>query len=288
MLKAFYNIEPNFKPLKDGEEIVIGGKRLKFFYTPWLHRPETIMTYIIDDMTLLSGDAFGGFSIPHSIYDDNAEAVSQYLSFAKKYVASIIGYYRSFIVKNVEKLSKLDVKPKIIAPLHGLIWKNKPETIVNHYLKWAKAEATEKKAVIIYSSMYRFVEKAIFAAKNELHRNGYNVVEFKFTDNYYDSIVDILGDALDAEALIIGSSTYEASVFPHMEFIIGLLSRKISSKKKTLIISAYGWGGVAAKKMAESLSKAGFQIVDIIEFNGLPGKTVLEKIRASVRKLTCS
>jgi len=132
MIESFYGIEPKFKEIKDGETITIDSIKLRFIHTPWLHWPETIMSYIVNYEVLLSGDVFGGFSIPKSIFDDNDKVILSYLPYVRKYVATIIGHYKEHITKNINKINDLGISIKIVAPSHGLIWRKSPKTIVDY------------------------------------------------------------------------------------------------------------------------------------------------------------
>ncbi len=132
--------------------------------------------------------------------------------------------------------------------------------------------------------MYGFVEKAVMEVIKEVESYGFNVKVFKFTDTYYDSIGDLIGEAIDSKGIITGTATYESSIFPYMNYIVQLLIQKIGVQKPILIISCYGWGGVAGKQLSSVLSKK-FKIVDVIEFNGLPSNKIIERIKRGVERL---
>lgn len=285
MLEAFYNIKPKFRALKDEEEMTIGDKKLKFIYTPWLHWPDTFMTYIEGDNVLLSGDAFGSYGIPPTIFDEDQEIVSKILPYARKYVINIVGQYRKHIIKNVDKIINQKLEINIIAPLHGLIWRKNLEAIINAYLNWARGESKKRKIVIIFSSMYGSVEEAISIAIKELEDKNYSPIVFKFTDKNQSSISDLLGEVIDAEALIIGTSTYDADTFPLIRYIAELICKKAASNKPVLLLSSYGWGDVAGRKIAKKLSKAGFNIIESISFKGKPRGEIINKIKKGVEKL---
>lgn len=108
MLKFFYGIETNFKAVKDLDALNIGSVELRFIHIPWLHRPDTIATYIKDLKVLLTCDAFGGYWIPPTLYDDEDSVVQQYLLYVRKYVATVIGHYSEYILKNIEKVRALN------------------------------------------------------------------------------------------------------------------------------------------------------------------------------------
>jgi len=172
------------------------------------------MTYLDDFGILFSCDAFGEFSIPPKIYDEE-NIVNEYLHYVKKYIVTIVGHYKQFIIKNIEKISSLNIPIKIIAPAHGLIWKRAPKKIIEYYIRIAKGISEKGKIIAIYSSMYGFVERAMNIAIDELLHLGYHVKIFRFTNKVMDSIANIIPELADAEAILLGTATYEADVFPH-------------------------------------------------------------------------
>lgn len=283
MIRTFYGINNyNFRAIKDNEILEIGDAKLRFIYTPWLHWPETIMTYLEKDKILFSGDAFGSYSIPKVIYADKAD--KKYIEYMKKYFVTVIGHYRQHVLKNLEKLSKINLEPKIIAPLHGALWKDY-NCLVRLYSKWAKAESVNNKVTIIYSSMYGYVEAIIKKIIDELIKRGYDVHVYKFTDTEHSFISDILMDIIDSKAIILGTATYETDIFPYMKYIVQLLINKANSKKKMLIVASYGWGGVAGRLLKKMFEQSQFEVIDIIEFNNTYTREIFEKIVSAIDKL---
>ena len=284
MLKSFYGIEAKFKPVRDGDELELKDLDLRFLHTPWLHWPETIMSYLEDQKILFSGDAFGGFSIPSKLFDDEEEIVSKYLPSVRRYVSTIIGSYRGHILRNVRKIEDQGIKIRLIAPAHGLIWRKNPKRIIDYYVKVARGVPEEGKVLIVYASMYGSCEEAARIVADELRKNSKNPVVHQFTDVDQASVSWVIGDAADSESMIIISPTYENGVFPTIAHVIDLISRKIPPKP-ILVISSYGWAPAAAKLISETLSRTGFEIVDMIDFRGAVSEVDAERIRAGVRKL---
>lgn len=282
MLRAFYGIEPKFRAVKDGEELVVGEKRIRFIHTPWLHWPETIMSFIEDGGILLSGDAFGAYSTPPSIFDDDDSVVAEYMKSARKYLANVIGHYRTFIVRNIEKIREQRISPTVVAPAHGLVFKNNPRAILDYYEKLARGVPEENKVVVVYSSMYGNVEAAISEAVGELRRRGMEPVVHSFTDSNRSPISEVLSDVIDASAVIIGAATYEADVFPYMRYLLDVVAEKAKVEKPVLIISSYGWGGVAGMRLSKKLEEMGFRVAGKVEFRGYPREEDLEKVREAV------
>ncbi len=126
-------------------------------------------------------------------------------------------------------------------------------------------------------------KKQVHIAIKELTEQGYQPVVLRFTDSHYDTVNDLLGEVIDAEALVI-AATYETSIFPYMQYVVNMIAQKIASEKPVLILSSYGWGGIAGKRIASILSQAGFKVVDIIEFRGLPAGDTEENIKRRVKE----
>jgi len=282
LVNEFYSIgdRMDFHPVEDGEELKLGSRTLKFLHTPWLHWPDTICTYIVEDSILFTGDAFGGFSMPDKLFDDSD--VDRYTYYAKKYVVNVIGHYKEHISKNIDKLSDMNIEIRMIAPLHGLIWKNDPYKIIGYYRDIAEGKAKKGKLLIVYNSMYGFVEGAM----DHILERFPKAKVFRFTDMEQDSISDALAEVPDSEAIILGASTYEAGAFPMMEFFVRQLAHKADYKKPVVIVSSYGWGSAAAKVIEGVLSETNFEIRDVVEYRGRADETILQEIDRSLGKLS--
>ncbi|ADT83327.1 FprA family A-type flavoprotein [Thermococcus barophilus] len=289
LLEAFYGSKAveNFYTIKDGEEMKIGGKTFRFITVPWLHWPDTMITYIVEEGLMFSCDAGGGYSIPKTIDDSDEEVVQEYLPYVTKYIVTVIGHYHKYIVQNIEKLKKLGIieKTKMILPGHGLIWRKNPKRIFEHYEAVGAGVPKRGKVLVIYDSMYGFVEKAIEIALDELKKHGYIPVVYRFTDKEAPAVSDILGEVPDSEALIIGASTYEANIHPRVRYVLYEIVDKANYEKPVLILGAYGWAGVAGREIETMIMRSKFDHVDTIEARGNATEEDEERIRESVRKL---
>ncbi|MBO8173705.1 MAG: FprA family A-type flavoprotein [Thermococcus sp.] len=289
LLEAFYGSKAveNFHAVKDGEEMKIGGKTFRFITVPWLHWPDTMITYIVENGLMFSCDAGGGYSIPETIDDSNEEIVQKYLPYVTKYIVTVIGHYHKYIVQNLEKIKKLGIleKTRMILPGHGLIWRKNPKRIFEYYEAVGAGIPKKGKILVIYDSMYGFVERAVEIALDELKKHGYTPVVYKFTDKEAPAVSDILGGIPDSEALIIGASTYEANIHPRVRYVLYEIVDKANYEKPVLILGAYGWGGVAGREIETMIMRSKFDHVDTIEARGQTTKGDEEKIREGVRKL---
>ena len=289
LLEGFYGKEvvENFKIVKDGEELQIGRRTFRFITVPWLHWPDTMITYVVEDKLIFSCDAGGGYGIPETIDDSDEEVVQKYLPHVTKYIVTVIGHYHKYIVQNIKKLRNLGIidNAKMILPGHGLIWRKNPARIFEYYEAVGAGKVKKGKVLVIYDSMYGFVEKRMEIVIDELKKHGYNPVVYRFTDKEAPAVSHILGEVPDSEALIIGASTYEAEIHPRIRYALYEIVDKANYEKPVLIIGAFGWGGVAGRKIETLITRSKFDHVDTVESKGAPGPEDEEKLREAVRKL---
>ncbi|MHC4728354.1 MAG: FprA family A-type flavoprotein, partial [Planctomycetota bacterium] len=133
--------EDKFITVEDGEKLSLGEKTLQFIYTPWVHWPETMSTYLVEDRILFSCDFFGAHMATSSLFvDDKAKVLED----AKRYYAEIMMPFRRQINSNLDKLAEFQID--MIAPSHGPVHDH-PELIVEAYRDWVSE--TVKNEVIV-------------------------------------------------------------------------------------------------------------------------------------------
>ena len=116
--------------------------------------------------------------------------------------------------------------------------------------------------------MYGNVESAISEVTKMLLSKGFKVKVYRFTGKHQDALSDIVSDIIDSEALIVGAATYEVGIFPQIKHVLEIIIHKLSMEKPVLIISSYGWGGIAGRKISKILTDGRFKVFDVIEFRG--------------------
>jgi len=279
-LSSFYNLT-RFKPVNDGESLKIGEYTLVFHYLPWLHWPETIVSHIVEKNVLLTCDIFGSYGVYfNEIYFDelSVEKQREYLIRARKYFANIIGYYREWVLKNIEKTSSIGLKPEIALPAHGLAYRGDSiDLIKEYYLKWSRGEVIDKKIVIVYTSMYRFVEETVNDLASILGENGFKPIVFGFNDTYRSSISDIIGELIDCETIVLATSSYDSSVFPIAKLVAELIVKKIPRNKNIVVLGAYGWGYRVSRELSDIFVKNGFN-VKTFDYQAGQHKSIIREI----------
>ena len=207
------------------------------------------------------------YSIPDTVSDKGAD-FDKYAWFMKKYFATVIGSYRDWVVKGLDKLEPYRARFHAIAPLHGLVIEDNVDRAMELYRFWGEKRTIANKATVVYVSMYGSVEKAARHAAEVLRTKGYSVRVYGFNDSERALVADVIGDALDSSLLVVAAPTYEASVVPLMKYVAELLCEKAGAGQRVVILSSYGWGGAAGKRLESILKSCGMKIRSVVEKHG--------------------
>jgi anaerobic nitric oxide reductase flavorubredoxin len=278
LLGNFYGITENFQVVADGETLDIGERKLQFFHTPFVHWPETMMSYDTAEKILFSCDGFGGYgALIGTIFDDEIENLSFYEQESLRYYVNIVAKFSKPVLDAIGKLQ--DVEVKVIAPSHGLIWRSNPGRIIELYKKWAEYAAgpTEPGITLIYGSMYGNTEKAMDVVAQGISSAG---VPLQIFDAARTHVSYILPALWVNRGVMIGAPTYEGALFPPVMDVLnhGVVKRIVN--KKAAMFGSYGWSGGALRNIKKIIEPIKWDLVDSLEFNGSPTKEDLEKARA--------
>jgi flavorubredoxin len=286
VLRSHFGVE-RFKPVRDGEQLRVGDFTLRFVHTPWLHWPDTMVTFVEEEGVLLTCDVFGSYSLP-PLFDDQAD-LGRLSRYVRKYAVTVIGHYIDWVPKGIAKLESLGLKPRIIAPGHGTVYRGNPRWVVEEYLKVASGQPDPGKAVLLYVSMYGNVEKAFERAAAALESKGMRVVRHAFTDKERAPLSEVLADISDAELLVVGAPTYEAGAHPLAYHVLRAIGEKLPQKRgmPVVVLSSYGWGA-AGKKLVELLNSYGFTRVQLVEFEGAAPPELEGRLEEGLRALGCA
>ena len=275
MLAAYYGITENLRTVADGEELPIGSKTLRFLHTPFVHWPETMVTYDVQDRILFSCDAFGGYgALPGAVFDDQCTDPAFYEREALRYYVNIVAKFSTPTLAAIQKLSGVPID--VIAPSHGLVWRKEPGRIIELYRGWAELAkgGGEAGVALVYASMYGNTEKMMNAVAQGISRSGLPVEIFDAARTHSSYILPALWTY---RGVMVGAPTYEGSLFPPVAQALDMAVLKRVVNKKAAIFGSYGWskGGMAAfQKLVEPLK---WDVTDILEFRGGPTAELLKK-----------
>jgi anaerobic nitric oxide reductase flavorubredoxin len=275
MLESFYGVTENVRVVQDGETLSLGGRTLQFFSTPFVHWPETMMTYETSSCILFSCDAFGGYgALRGAVFDDECTDLGFYQKEALRYYVNIVAKFSKPVLKAIEKLADVDVE--VIAPSHGLIWRKQPQLIVELYKKWAEyaTGTTEPEVTLIYGSMYGNTEKMMNAVAQGISSEG---VPLEIFDAARTDVSYILPSLWTRAGVMVGAPTYEGTLFPPMAQVLEMAALKRVLNKKVAMFGSYGWSGGALRDLKKIVEPLKWELVDSFEFAGGPTEADLKR-----------
>ena len=273
MLRSLYEVGAELVEAKDGMQLGVGGRLLKFIRVPWLHWPDTMVTYLTDEKVLFSCDAFGAYGALRGRIYASEHALGELEAEAKRYYANIVAKYGRHVQSALSKLKGLEVK--LLAPSHGPVYRS-PERVIKLYDKWSRGEL-EYSALVYYGSMYGSTRRVAEEIASHLREAGLKV----YVHNASTSDFSIaLRDALCTPALIVGSPTYEGDMMPQVKAFLDLLQLKGIKPMVAGVFGSYGWAGGAVKHLIETLREMGAEVVEPhVGFKGAPSKEDYIKAR---------
>jgi flavorubredoxin len=261
--------------IQDGEELSLGRHTLKFYLTPMVHWPETMMTVEQPDGILFSGDAFGGFgALEGGIFDDEVD-VHYYEDEILRYFSNIVGKYSPMVQKAIKKVGGADIRT--IAATHGPIWRTNPKHIIDLYDRWSRQE-TEPGCVVAFASMYGATERMAESVERGVANGGVTTTR---AHNVSDSHVSyMIRDIWRYQGLILGSSTYDVDVFPLMDMLLKLLAGKQLRNHVVGVFGSYGWSGGAVKRIRKFVEDNKLELLDpVVEAKFTAAPETLEQCR---------
>ena len=269
MARVFYDVpDDRILVVKDGDTLDLGGKTLRFIEASWLHWPETMFTYCLEDGILFPCDFFGAHVAKSRLYDDEVGDIV--LPEAKRYYAEIMMPFPVAIQRALDKVKNLDVK--MIAPSHGPIYRN-PKRILDAYERWARGPL-HPKAVVIYVSMWGATEALAKTIVESISSGGVEAVPYNLL---VADMSHIMRDLVDASAIVIGAPTVLNGAHPLAIMGTEIIRALKPRTKLAAVFGSYGWGRGAVKMITERLQQSGFEILESLEVRGPPRREDLEK-----------
>jgi len=252
--------EDKFITVNDGETISLGNKTLEFIYAPWVHWPETILTYLKEDKILFPCDLFGSHIATSNLFVKNEAKVYES---AKRYYAEIMMPFRKIIRKNLEKIKDLDIE--IIAVSHGPIY-DKPEFIINAYKDWI-SDDVKNEVIIPYISMHGSTKEMVDYFVSALIKKGITVKPFNLT---VTDIGELAIALVDAATIVIASPTILVGPHPAVVYAAYLTNALRPKTKFLSIIGSYGWGGKMVKQLSDMIPNLKVELIDPVIIKGFP------------------
>lgn len=267
--------EEAFITIEDGEQMKIENKTFEFIYTPWVHWPETMSTYLVEDKILFSCDFFGSHRATSQLFvKDDFKVVED----AKRYYAEIMMPFRSHIKRNIEKVEQKEIK--FIAPSHGPVY-NHPELIINAYKDWISPNV-ENKIIIPYISMHESTALIVDYLVKSFTTYGIEVIPFNLAKT---DIGQLSMAMVDAATIIIASPMVLGGAHPQAVYATYLTNALRPKAKYIGIVGSYGWGGKMVEQLKGLLNNLKAEILEPLMIKGIPKDSNLEEIDKFVQNI---
>ena len=252
MIKGFCHItdDSRFLIVKDGDEISLGDHTLRFYMTPMVHWPETMMTYVTDLKTLFSGDGFGTFGALNGGIIDSEMDTEIYFKEMYRYYSNIVGKYGRSVINALNKLK--DVELNYICPTHGPVWHDKISEVMEITRRLGSYESG-RGVVIIYGSMYGNTTEAAEEIANNLSRLGEKKIIVH--NAAHSEMSDMISDAFRYDTLLVGSCVYSMRLFPPVEAFLNAMETREIKNKTFGGFGSFSWATGASENKFKEFSE---------------------------------
>ena len=259
-----------FIVIDEGDELPLGDKTLKFIMTPWVHWPETMSTYLVEDKILFSCDFFGShLATSEMLVEENPKVIED----AKRYYAEIMMPFRKTIRKNIEKILQMDIR--VIAPSHGPIYL-KPQIIIDAYSDWI-SDAVKNEVVIPYVSMHGSTRKMVDYFIDALIERGMIVRPYNLPHADTGKMAMAL---VEAATIVFATPMVLSGAHPAAVYAAFLTNALRPKLKFASMIGSYGWGGRMLDQIKGLISNLKVEFLEPVLVKGHPRKEDLAKLEA--------
>ncbi len=252
--------EERFLTVGDGERLPLGDRTLRFIHAPWVHWPETMLTYLEQERTLFPCDLFGSHLATSELFAPDRRAL--YLA-AKRYYAEIMMPFARTIEKHLAKVEELD--PLLIAPSHGPLH-SEPRFILDAYREWVSGEP-KNLAAVCYVSMHGSTRALVARLVEALAARGVpcEVFDLQVTD-----LGKLAMTLVDAATIVLGAPTVLGGAHPSAVYAAYLANALRPKARFAAVIGSYGWGGHTVEQLAELLGGLRLELLEPVLVRGLP------------------
>jgi len=260
--------ESDFIIVKDRETISLGNKTLEFIFTPWVHWPETMMTYLQEDKILFSCDFLGSHLATSEIVCEGNEMI---YNSAKRYYGEIMMPFANHIKKHLDTIDKLSIE--YIAPSHGPVYKN-PAFIIDAYKEW-NSDRVKNQVIIPYVCMHGSTERMVDYIINGLIEKGINVKPFNLVNT---DLGELVIELVDSAGLVLASPMLLGGAHPLAVYAAYLANALRPHLKYYTLIGSYGWGGKMLEQVQGIMSNTKCDVLQPVLIKGYPKEDDYKKL----------
>ena len=252
--------DEQFMVIEDRQVLSLGDKNLEFLFAPWVHWPETFLTYLKEEQILFTCDLFGSHLASAELLAVNEPEVYRT---AKRYYAEIMMPFRTNIKKHLEMLAPYQIK--MICPSHGPVYQ-RPQLILDAYKDWT-SDKVKNEVVFPYVSMHGSTAKMADRLIAALLERGVIVQPFNLSRT---DIGELAMAMVDAATIVIGSPTVLAGPHPLANYAAFLANALRPKTRFVSIIGSFGWGGRMVDILAGAIPNVKVEIIPPVVIKGVP------------------
>jgi flavorubredoxin len=267
------------RTVKDGDEIDLGGKTLRFIIAPNLHWPDTMFTYVPEIATLVTCDCFGSHYSDENVTNDALTNYEDYMKTLVYYYDNIIGPFKGDVLTALEKIKGLDIGT--IATGHGPVLTVNPMEIVELYREWSSAKnPNAKKTVVIpYVSAYGYTKELADAIAEGIQ--SASDIDVRMYDMVYADFDKVMTEILYADGFLLGTPTIVGEALEPIWRIAASLNAKLHGGKFASAFGSYGWSGEGVPHIMQRLNQLKLNVFgNGLRFRFKPSSSDLDAARA--------
>ena len=261
MLKGYYGTDQErVIVMKDGDALSLGSCSLTFHMVPMVHWPETMVSFLVEEGTVFSGDAFGTFGAVNEDVVDEEGTFRSYRDEMIRYYSNIVGKYGVPVQTALKKLSGLDIRR--ICSTHGPVWEKSVGEVVALYDKMSRYEV-ERGVCVAYGSMYGNTAAAAEALAEELRRLGVPCAVHDLAGNVNPGlgVSGALRDVFKYETIVAASPTYNNGIFPPVETFMKALQARLIKDRRFFALGSYTWAGSSVNQLNAMAQAMDFEVL---------------------------
>jgi len=252
--------EARIHAVEDRESLSLGDRTFEFIHAPWVHWPETMLTYLKEEKLLFTCDLFGSHLATDELFSGDGSHVCEA---AKRYYAEIMMPFAHLIKGHLEKLSSFDIE--MIAPSHGPVHNN-PGWILDAYSHWVH-DAPKNLALIPFTSMHESTALMVDYLIEALNDRGVHVHSFHMSKT---DLGEYAIHLVDAATVIFGTPTVLVGPHPSIVLAAYLTAALRPKLQNAAVIGSYGWAGKAAEKTQQLCEQLKVTWLDPVFAKGAP------------------
>lgn len=246
--------------VNEGDTLDLGGKTLQFISAPYLHWPDSIYTYLVEDQILFTCDSFGCHYANSKIFNDLLPDPDGYWTALRYYFEGIIAPFKPYVLEAIKKIDQLDYK--MICPGHGPVLREHPHRVVELYRQWAgeaRPAGDEQRVVIAYVSAYGYTRQ--LAEQIAAGIRGVGNIQVDLYDLVEADRAAVIKQIYWADGLLFGSPTINRDALEPIWEVLVNLNPVIHGKKTAAAFGAFGWSGEAVGNIEARLKQLHMKLI---------------------------